>query len=183
MRLFIILAIAVVMSGCAGIQTRNSNNPEVAVPSPSTIPASHQGSHYMVLGVKGDRFLAEYKNISKDNDGLTNNGKFFVLPVKVWAGGKWSQWKKAIFFHWTEGDKLTAAQSAAIKAVDYVVACYATTLPPFARAKAWVKSEGKTVTWLVWDHVAGISLLAGKDGGLSKEEREAKKPLGNIVLQ
>lgn len=160
---------SILLSGCFGAQVRQEASPTpVSFPSPEATPTSMAGTHSLLLMGSYAQWEEANKAIrAKGKDPLAHNGRVVVLPVRLWDGRGWNKTATAAFFHWAPGARLSPAQERAVAAADVVVACYATTLPPHAKAKAWVVSLGKTQAWAVTTG-QGYVLIHGQDEGAPK---------------
>lgn len=165
MRQLMAVLASLLLSGCFA-QVREVA--PVSAPSPLATPAAMAGTHSILVMGSYAQWQEANKSIrAQGKDPLAHNGLVVLLPVRLWDGRGWNKAATAAFFHWAPGARLSPAQERAVAAADMVVACYATTLPPHAKAKAWIASEGKTQAWGVTTG-PGWVLVHGQDEGTTK---------------
>lgn len=169
MRQLLAVLFSFLLTGCFGAQVRQEASPApISAPSPEATPASMAGTaNLLLLGTYAQWEAAQMAIKATGKDPLAHNGKVILLPVRFWNGKGWNKVGRAAFFHWAPGARLSAEQEAAVAVADVVVACYATTLPPHARAKAWIVSLGKTQAWSVTTG-RGYVLIHGQDEGVKR---------------
>lgn len=171
MHQIIIVLVSLFLGGCFGAQVRQA--PPQA-PSPSATPAHLKGEVALLLQASAEEWPTLNAIIKDDGGASLDNSKVAVVKGFSWDGKAWSLPVKVAFFHWTPSSILSAAQERAVAEADVVVACYATTLPPHAKAKAWILSKGKTTAWAVWTNAQNTQTqIQGMDAGVkvfSKEE-------------